>query len=170
MARNPRRRDDDDRDDPREEARPRRRKKKAKGTRGVVVVLVLLLGAALVGGGVFLIISLNSGGKAALEDDTDRILGNWQGTAPDHPTMTLSLQVFPKRIVFGASDARTGRGKDATFARRSDRTTGKGLVLVLEGPDRPFEWSITFKSNDEMTVQSLTDPDSPPRHYKRLGK
>ena len=174
MARNLRGRDDEDRDEAREDDRPRRRKKKAKkGGSGLTLILVLLAVAALIGGGVFLIISLSGGKgaeKSAVEDDKDRALGAWQGTAPDHPTMTLALQVFPNRIVFSASEAKAGRGKELSFARLSDRMSGKNLVLRLEGPDRPFEWSISFTSDDEMHVQSLTDPDSPPRHYKRLGK
>lgn len=167
-----RRRDDDDDDF---DDRPRRKRRKSKkgggGALWIVLIVVLLI---LGGGGLGLYFALRGGGSGgeALADASDRFLGAWQGTSSEHPSLRLSLEVFKGgKLRFGAVNVKVNQGETHTHVWKPLRASGDTLVIRqhLENSDKEYDWSITFRSDDQMSVMSL-DTGRTLGDYARVGE
>jgi hypothetical protein len=140
--------------------RPRKKRRKSKkrgGFPGWLIALLFVL--LLAGGGVAVVVVILQGKDELLTKACERWQGTWQGTSKEHPSLQLRMEVFPEKLRFGAVNVKINQGDTFTHVWKPLRVTGNTLVIRQhrEGSTESHDWSIEFKSDDQMSVTSLSN-------------
>jgi hypothetical protein len=69
------------------------------------------------------------------------------------------MEIFPDELRFGAVNIKVNEGGRFTHIWKPLRVSGNVLVIRQhrEGSDLSFDWSIEFKSDDQMSVTALSN-------------
>jgi hypothetical protein len=165
----------------------RKRHKASEGSAALIWILVITGSLLLIGvgvGGYFLLAQGDekpaspSQPKPGVPDSdttlaqaSDRFMGSWQGTSKEHPSLRLRMEVFPKKLTFGAINVKVNQGDTNTHIWEPIRATGNTLVIRQhpETGGASHDWSVVFASDDQMSVTSLTS-NRTLGDYIRIGK
>ena len=152
--------------------RPRKKRWKAKkrgGFPGWLIALFIVL--LLAGGGVAVVVVILQGKDELLTKACERWQGTWQGTSKEHPSLRLRMEIFPEKLRFGAVNVKINQGDTFTHIWKPLRVSGNVLVIRQhrEGSTESHDWSIEFKSDDQMSVTSLTNMRTL-GDYTRVGR
>jgi hypothetical protein len=147
--------DEDEYDD-----RPRKKRRKPKKRGGFPGwLLALLIVLVLAGAGVTIVVLVLQGKDDLLAKACERWQGTWDGTSREHPSLRLRMEIFPDKLRFGAVNIKVNEGGTFTHIWKPLRATGNVLVIRQhrEGSDLSFDWSIEFKSDDQMSITALSN-------------
>ena len=148
------------RQDDYEDDRPRKKRPKSKKRGGFPAwLLALLIVLLLAGAGVTVLVLVLQGKDDPLAKACERWQGTWQGTSREHPSLRLRMEIFPDKLRFGAVNIKINQGETFTHIWKPLRATGNVLVIRQhrEGSDLSYDWSIEFKSDDQMSVTALSN-------------
>ena len=85
--------------------------------------------------------------------------GSWKGSYAERPRLKLTLDVLPDKFTFSAVNVVVNEGGTFHHTWKPLKSGDHILVIRQERAEsgKSHDWEITFKSDDEIRVKSLTD-------------